>query len=222
MKRKFILINLNQKESDQSRTARIREIMRWSVLTILIGLLFGGNVSIWYIGMNYNNLLNSKERDIKQIKYEISKLLEKGKNLSKQDIMTLAKLENNRFMWAECFQRLGNMTPDDMSITGLKFKRNKLIIKGIASTYKGKKKFEQIENFVHALKADKIFSNQFMNLKLKNHEILTVRGQEIVSFEIEAPLKSTSSIQNILRKPVRVSSSKTDFSMNTKTNYDES
>ena len=70
MKRKFILIDLNQKESDQSRTARIREIMRWSVLTILIGLLFGGNVFTWYIGMNYNNLLNSKERDIKQIKHE--------------------------------------------------------------------------------------------------------------------------------------------------------
>ena len=136
---------MNQKESDQSRTARIREIMRWSVLTILIGLLFGGNVFIWYIGMNYNNLLNSKERDIKQIKHEISMLLEKGKNLSKQDIMTLARLENNRFMWAECFQRLGNMTPDDMSITGLKFKRNKLLIKGIASTYKGKKEFEQID-----------------------------------------------------------------------------
>ena len=79
MKRKFILIDLNQKESDQSRTARIREIMRWSVLTILVGLLFGGNVFIWYIGMNYNNLLNSKERDIKQIKYEISMLIEKGK-----------------------------------------------------------------------------------------------------------------------------------------------
>ena len=61
-----------------------------------------------------------------------------------------------------------------------------------------------------------------MNLKLKNHELLTVRGQEIVSFEIEAPLKSPPSIQNILRKPVRVSSSKTDFSMNTKINHDES
>jgi hypothetical protein len=125
-------------------------------------------------------------------------------------------------MWAECFQRLGKMTPDDMSITGLKFKRNKLVIKGIAVTYKGKKEFEQIENFVHTLKSDNIFSNQFMNLKLKNHELLTVRGQEIVSFEIEAPLKSTPSVQNLLRKPVRVSSSETDFSMNIKTNYDES
>ena len=216
MKRKFILIDLNQKESDQSRTARIREFMRWSVLTILVTLLFGGNIFIWYIGINYNNLLNSKEMDIKQIKYEISLLLEKGKNLSKQDIMTLAKLENNRFMWAECFQKLGNMTPDDMSITGLKFKRNKLVIKGIAVTYKGKKEFEQIENFVHTLKSDNIFSNQFLNLKLKNHELLTIRGQEIVSFEIEAPLKSTPSIQNLLRKPVRVSSIETNFSMNTK------
>ena len=197
MKRKYILIDLNQKESDQSRTARMQEFMRWSVLTVLLVLLFGGNVMSWYIGMNYGNMLRAKESDIQKIKYEISLLLEKGKNLSKKDIMTLAKLEGDRFMWAECLQRLGNLIPVDISLTGLKFKRDKLLIQGIASTYTGKKEFEQIENFVHTLKSDKMFSRQFTRLKLKNHELLTVRGQDIVSFEIEAPLRPAVSSKNM-------------------------
>jgi len=203
MKQNFILINLNQKESDQSRSARFRENLRWSILTILVLLLFGGNVFVWYMGINYDKLLQRKKSEITQIRDEISQLLKKGKNLSKQDILMLAELENNRFMWADCLQRLGNMTFIDMSLTGLKFKKRKLLIQGIASTYKGKKEFEQIENFIHTLNSDRDFSSNFVRLKLKHHELLKVRNQEIVSFEIEASLKSVPHIYKQIRKPVK-------------------
>lgn len=203
MKQNFILINLNQVESDQSRSARFRENLRWSILTVLVLLLFGGNTLVWYMGINYDKLLHRKEKEITQIRNEISQLLEKGKNLSKQDILMLAELENNRFMWAECLQRLGNMTFIDMSLTGLKFKNNKLLIQGIASTYKGKKEFEQIENFIHTLNSDLDFSRNFVRLKLKHHELLKVRSQEIVSFEIEASLKSVPHISKQIKKSAK-------------------
>jgi hypothetical protein len=137
-------------------------------------------------------------------------LLKKGKNLSKQDILMLAKLENNRFMWADCLQRLGNMTFIDMSLTGLKFKKTKLLIQGIASTYKGKKEFEQIENFIHTLNSDRDFSSNFVRLKLKHHELLKIRNQEIVSFEIEATLKSVPHIS----KQVKISAKKSSDIVN--------
>ncbi len=155
------------------------------------------------MGINYDKLLQRKKSEITQIRDEISQLLKKGKNLSKQDILMLAELENNRFMWADCLQRLGNMTFIDMSLTGLKFKKRKLLIQGIASTYKGKKEFEQIENFIHTLNSDRDFSSNFIRLKLKHHELLKVRGQEIVSFEIEASLKSVPHIYKQIRKPVK-------------------
>ena len=210
MKQNFILINLNQVESDQSRSARFRENLRWSILTILVLLLFGGNVFVWYMGINYDKLLQRKESEITQIRDEISQLLKKGKNLSKQDILMLAELENNRFMWADCLQRLGNMTFIDMSLTGLKFKKRKLLIQGIASTYKGKKEFEQIENFIHTLNSDRDFSSNFVRLKLKHHELLKVRNQEIVSFEIEATLKSVPHIS----KQVKIPSKKSSYIVN--------
>ena len=210
MKQNFILINLNQMESDQSRSARFRENLRWSILTILVLLLFGGNVFVWYMGINYDKLLQRKKSGITQIRDEISQLLKKGKNLSKQDILMLAELENNRFMWADCLQRLGNMTFIDMSLTGLKFKKTKLLIQGIASTYKGKKEFEQIENFIHTLNSDRDFSSNFVRLKLKHHELLKVRNQEIVSFEIEATLKSVPHIS----KQVKIPSKKSSYIVN--------
>jgi len=118
----------------------------------------------------------------------------------------LAELENNRFMWADCLQRLGNMTFIDMALTGLKFKKTKLLIQGIASTYKGKKEFEQIENFIHTLNSDRDFSSNFVRLKLKNHELLKIRNQEIVSFEIEATLKSVPHISKQVKIPAKKSS----------------
>ena len=134
------------------------------------------------------------------IKKEISLLREKGKNLSKQDIMTLAKLENNRFLWAENLERLGEMTPEDMSLTELKYKKNKLSIKGIAATYSGQKAFEQVERFIHLMKSDSEFSNHFTRMRLMHHELINVRGQDIVSFELEAPLASIQPISKQIRK----------------------
>ena len=95
--------------------------------------------------------------EIDQIREEISLLREKGKNLSKQDIMTLANLENNRFLCAENLEKLGEMTPEDMSLTELQYKKNKLLIKGIATTYRGQKDFEQVERFIHVLKSNDDF-----------------------------------------------------------------
>ena len=170
MKQNFILINLNQVESDQSRSARFRENLRWSILTVLVLLLFGGNTLVWYMGINYDKLLHRKEKEIAQIRNEISQLLEKGKNLSKQDILMLAELENNRFMWAECLQRLGNMTFIDMSLTRLKFKKNKF------------EDFQKICSFFNIFKRpqnrDKNRGTLFFDAEISNRTICALQTQK--------------------------------------------
>ncbi|SVB81153.1 uncharacterized protein METZ01_LOCUS234007, partial [marine metagenome] len=55
----------------------------------MVSLLLGANGLGWFIGFNYNSLIHQKNMEIDQIKEEISLLREKGKNLSKKDIMTL-------------------------------------------------------------------------------------------------------------------------------------
>ena len=197
--KKLILINLNKRETSESLAIRNKERIRWSIFGLLVSLLFGVNGLTWYIGFNYNSLINQKNMEIGQIKEEISLLREKGKNLSKKDIMTLAKLENNRFLWAENLEKLGEMTPEDMSLTELQYKKKKLLIKGIATTYRGQKDFEQVERFIHVLKSNDEFSSHFTRLRLMHHALINVRGQDIVAFELEAPLATISPISKQIR-----------------------
>mgnify|MGYP001168033504 FL=1 len=197
--KKLILINLNKRETSESLAIRNKERIRWSIFGLLVSLLFGVNGLTWYIGFNYNSLINQKNMEIGQIKEEISLLREKGKNLSKKDIMTLAKLENNRFLWAENLEKLGEMTPEDMSLTELQYKKKKLLIKGIATTYRGQKDFEQVERFIHVLKSNNEFSSHFTRLRLMHHSLINVRGQDIVTFELEAPLATIVPISKQIR-----------------------
>ena len=115
--------------------------------------------------------------------------------------MTLANLENNRFLWSENLEKLGKMTPEDMSLTELKYKKNKLFINGIATTYRGQKDFDQVERFINVLKSNDEFSSHFTRLRLMHHSLINVRGQDIVAFELEAPLAAilpiSKQIQNI-------------------------
>ena len=55
-------------------------------------------------------------------------------------------------------------------------------------TYRGQKDFEQVERFIHVLKSNDDFSNHFTRLRLMHHSLINVRGQDIVAFELEAPL----------------------------------
>jgi hypothetical protein len=195
----LILINLNKRETSESLAIRNKERIRWFLFGLLVSLLLGANSFALFIGFNYNSLINQKNMEIDQIKKETSRLREKGKNLSKQDIMTLANLENNRFLWAENLEKLGKMTPEDMSLTELHYKKNKLLIKGIATTYRGQKDFEQVERFIHVLKSNDEFSSHFTRLRLMHHSLINVRGQDVVTFELEAPLATIVPISKQIR-----------------------
>ena len=113
----------------------------------------------------------------------------RGKNLSKEDILSFADLEQNRFLWSKNLEMLGSMTPDDMAITGLRFKRQKMVINGIALTFEDRKDFEIIDEYLQTLKANKGFSENFSRIKLEDYGRISIRGQEIIRFEFVAAVK---------------------------------
>ena len=199
MNKKLILINLNKSDSNESITVKYHERIRWFIFGFLLFSMLGTNIYLLYIAIDYGALINNKQGEIELIKKEISRLREKGKNLSKVDITTLANLENNRFLWAENFEMLGKLTPEDMALTGLFYEDNKLSIRGVATTYKGQKEFEQVEKFLKILNSNTQFSDQFSRLRLKQHELVKIKGQDIVNFEIEAPMASIPPISKQIR-----------------------
>ena len=189
MDKHYIVINLNKAESAETRQARVRERVRWGVFGVLIVLLLGVNVRVWMISSGYDAIIDKKEKEISRLKDEINKLQSQGKNLSKDDILSFAELEQERFLWAKNLEKMGTLTPDDIAITGLRYKRQKLVIRGIALTFEDRKDFEIIDEYVQTLRNNKEFSSNFSKIKYVGHSKVNVRGQEIVRFEIEASSK---------------------------------
>ncbi len=189
MDKNYIIINLNKAESAETRQARIKERFRWSVFIVLVGALIGVNAMVWFISIGYNDIIYKKETEISRLKDEIDKLQSQGKNLSKEDILSFADLEQERFLWAQNLEKMGALTPNDIAITGLRFKRQKLVIKGIALTFEDRKDFEIIDEYVQTLRNNNEFSKNFSKIKYVGHSKVSVRGQEIVRFEIEASSK---------------------------------
>ena len=146
------------------------------------------------IGSGYNTLIQQKRNEISNVKKQIFDLQAKGKNLSKQDIMSFADLESGRALWAKNLELLGKMTPDDMALTGLKFnKRNKkLYIEGISVVYKDEEEYEVVHDYIKRMKRNSDFSKKFPKIKFRQGSLKKVRGQEIVHFEVEAALKPSS------------------------------
>ena len=191
MSKHYIVINLNKVESAETRLARIREQVRWGIFGVLMLLLVSVNFQVWMISNGYNDIISQKKEEIERLKDEIDKLQSEGKNLSKGDILSFADLEQDRFLWAQILEKMGRVTPDDIAITGLRFKREKLIIRGIALTFEDRKDFEIIDEYVQTLRKNKEFSNNFNRIKYVGHNKVNVRGQDIVQFEIEAKVKKT-------------------------------
>ncbi len=191
MSKHYIIINLNKAESAETRLERIREQVRWGVFGVLMLLLVSVNFQVWMISTGYNDIISQKKGEIERLKDEIDKLQSEGKNLSKGDILSFANLEQDRFLWAQNLEKMGRVTPDDIAITGLRYKRGKLIIRGIALTFEDRKDFEIIDEYVQTLRKNKEFSNNFNRIKYVGHNKVNVRGQDIVRFEIEAKVKKT-------------------------------
>ena len=186
---KYIFINLNQSESKETRREVWREKSRWTIFGILIALLLYVNIDLWMLGRGYSYLIQRKESEISEVKQKISELRRQGKNLSKIDILSLADLEQNRILWAKNLQLIGKMMPEDMALTSIKYRRNKILIGGIAVVYEDRKDFNIVHGFIASLKRNSKLAQNFKNIKFNQGSLNTVRGQEIVEFEIEANVK---------------------------------
>jgi len=113
------------------------------------------NFDVWLLGRGYSYLIQRKESEITSVKQKISELRKQGKNLSKNDILSLAELERNRVLWARNLQLIGKMMPDDMALTSIKYRNSKILIGGIAVVYEDRKDYNIIHGFINTLKKNK-------------------------------------------------------------------
>ena len=143
--------------------------------------------------MNINKLIDQRKSTISKLSEDTEKLKQKGRiNLSKKDIENLYNVEKHRINWADKFQDLALITPEDMAITGIVFRNNKFTINAISLINENEKEFSIVENLIKTLQENKTISNDFSDIKFKSSERKITRGQEILVFVIEAKLNKMS------------------------------
>ena len=98
--------------------------------------------------------LLTRNKQITRLKDEINKLQSEGKIFQKTIFYHLQPRARS-FLVGKKPRKNGSLTPDDIAITGLKFKRKKLVIKGIALTFEDRKDFEIIDEYVQTLRNNK-------------------------------------------------------------------
>ena len=189
----LIIINLNQSFSSTEIKQKKEENTRWVFFTFILLALLGNLFWFIHINMNINQLIEQRGDTIAQLGIDTEKLKQKGRiNLSKKDIENLYNVEKYRINWADKFQDLAVITPEDMAITGIVFRNNKFTINAISLINENEKEFAIVENLIKTLQENKTISNDFSDIKFKSSERKMTRGQEILVFVIEAKLNKAS------------------------------
>ena len=190
---KLIAINLNLSITAAEREYKKSELIRWIVFALILSISIG-NLS-WFLNINnkIDNLIIKRRETIAKLIDDTQNLKQSGQiNLSKKDIENLYSVENNRIRWANKLQELAYVTPEDMAITGIKYRNNKIIINAISLINENEKEFSIVESLIKKIQNSDILSKDFISIKFKNAERKITRGQEILLFVIEAKFRIIS------------------------------
>lgn len=183
-----IKINLNQASSKAARLEKRREQTRWAVFAFVVVILVGGFSYLLIENNRYAQIIEEKEDQIATIRATIDTLQQAGRNLAKDDIMAMSELSGRRTIWAEKLNALGRLMPHDMAITHLTFKDKYLTIAGVSRIYPDEREFDILEEFIARLENDKIFSEDFTDIKFASYSRMTILNQDVVNFEVKATL----------------------------------
>ena len=187
---KLIKINLNQTISKAQLDYIREEKKKWLVFSLICLLFLSYFGWFAFINNRMDYIIENRQETIKEIIERTEKLKKEGKiNLSKLDIKTLNKLENKRMFWAPKLIALSEITPDRMAITGFEYDHKRLKISAISSVDKTEKDFDIVEDFMNRIDQNQEFNKDFKDIKFESMEKSNAKGNEVLSFTIQAKLK---------------------------------
>jgi Tfp pilus assembly protein PilN len=177
-------INLNKGEARAELAVRRQRRTQRIVMAvfILVFLAIGALNLNGY--MELKSIVEEKQDKIAQIERQLEELQRSGQNVSKQDVLALAKLEQKRFLWTRRLESLAEIMPQDMAITGLEFHNLDFTIKAISQIKKDQKEFDQVVAFMDMLKSTPFFYTDFDGIRFEKSSRITIEDQDILSMAI--------------------------------------
>ncbi|MCB1059154.1 MAG: hypothetical protein KDB65_02890 [Calditrichaeota bacterium] len=178
-------INLNKGEGELVLRQR-RQERRSFLLLFLMALVFVvlGGIT-WAQNQALNDVIKNRRDKLSRIKYELDSLKREGTNVSKDDVMALANLETERFLWARRLEVLADVLPQGMSLTGLELANNRFFLHCIAKVDSSEKEFDIISSFVDLLKTTPDFRQGMFEVKFDKSLRKIVEDQDVLMFSVE-------------------------------------
>jgi hypothetical protein len=182
---KQFTINLNKGEGANVLRLRKHERRNYIILALfaLMFLVLGGLT--WAQNNAMNDVVRSRENKLQRIKHELDSLKREGTNVSKDDVMSLNKLETERFLWAKRLEKLAQILPSGMSLTSLKFENKILTIQAMAQVHEEQKEFEIVSKFIELLKTTPEFKQGFYEIRFDQSLRKAVVEQDVLIFSVE-------------------------------------
>lgn len=177
-------INLNKGEDVAEREARWtkrREIITMTVLIIIVSVLTMVNYQQY---ATIEGVVKTKEQTIIYIDKQLDSLKKTGKNISKQDVLALAKLEKERVLWTKKLLAIGELLPEDMALTYIDFKNQLLLLRFISKIEQGEKEFDRVKLMIDKLRNSPMFFRDFKDMRLKEQHQSDIDEQTILSFSV--------------------------------------
>ncbi|NQU05754.1 MAG: hypothetical protein HQ568_06655 [Calditrichaeota bacterium] len=186
-------INLNKGEDIAEREARWRkrrEVITLTVLIIFVLVLSMINTSQYQM---IEGIIETKEAIIADIDRQLDSLKKTGKNISKDDVLALAKLEKERVLWTKKLLAMGQELPEEMALTFIEYKNNVLLIRFITTIAANEKEFDKVKEMIDKLRASPLFFRDFSEMRLKEQHRADVEDQTILSFSVLCKVSKGSS-----------------------------
>lgn len=188
---KQFTINLNKQEGFVQRAERKRKLQERITLSVMSALLLAVALLTYSNDNQMRSVVQMKQDRYEWIVSQIDSLQNAGQNVSREDVMALARLDRERVLWTKKFSVLSENFPKDMAVTELKFNRGKFVIQAISQINPGEKEFDKVKVLIDELKARPQFTENFKNVKFKSSQRVTRDGEELLAFTIVCELEKT-------------------------------
>ena len=189
-------INLNKGEARAELVVRRQRRTQRIVMAVFVLVFLAIGVLNLHNYLELESIIQGKQDKIAEIDRQLQELRRAGQNVSKQDVLSLAKLESKRFLWTKRLEALGEVLPEDMAITGLEFHNFDFAIRAISQIKKQQKEFDQVVAFMDMLKSTPHFYSDFKGIRFEKSSRVGVEEQDILSMAIICEVGS-----ELLRRP---------------------
>jgi Tfp pilus assembly protein PilN len=131
-----------------------------------------------------NTHISRRQAAIETVHAQLNELTRSETYVSREDVMSLVRLERERLLWTGYLVRICDDVPGGVALTRIAFKGNRLEVEGIARIPSGGSEFDLVRSFIGELNADSALMAGFRPLEFETATRLVIKEKDILSFQL--------------------------------------